>query len=357
MSPSPRGRQAVVIGGGVIGLSVARSLAAEGWGVTVLEKGDEPGQEASSAAAGMLAPLLELEQGSEVLDLGLRSRALYPAWVRELEAETGISVDLRLDGILALPAPGGPGAAPPTGALRLAGPALREAEPALAPEHAEAWLFPDDGSVDPRALVQAILASARNRGAQVLTGVDAAEVLTADGRVTGVRTSGGTALEADAVVLCAGAWASLVRVPGLQIAVRPVKGQMALLDTSAAPGASPRRVVYSHHAYLVPRSDGRLVAGTTVEDRGFDKTVEAGAVARLLEGAFRLCPSLRAARFAEAWAGLRPLGETPAPRIGPAGPGGFFLAVGHYRNGILLAPVTAERVVDAILGRADAEAP
>ena len=126
---------------------------------------------------------------------------------------------------------------------------------------------------------------------------------------------------------------------------------MLLLDRGRSSKLGPQCPVYSHLAYVVPRSDGRVIVGTTVEDRGFDKEVEAGAVCRLLEGALKLCPGLSAARFAEAWAGLRPLGEGSLPRVGPEGPEGYFVAVGHYRNSILLAPWTTRRLVDQIQRR------
>jgi len=178
------------------------------------------------------------------------------------------------------------------------------------------------------------------------------EVLTTSGAVRGVRTTQGE-IAADVVINCAGAWAGEIRVPGAEVKVRPIKGQMLALEVPEAAPASgrPRLTLYSHHAYVVPRSDGRIIVGTTVEDRGFDKTVEAGAVARLVAGATKLCPALSSARFLEAWAGLRPLGEDELPRIGPAGPRGYFLAVGHYRNGILLTPLTAKLLADSVAGR------
>jgi glycine oxidase len=342
---APQG--AVIIGAGLMGLSLARRLAAAGWAVTVIERG-VPGGEASTAAAGMLIPTLEFEPGSEALQLGLAARAHYPGHAAELQAETGQSVDLRLDGALALPETDGESWTPP-GGQPVTGAELRRLEPELAESVDRAWYVAGEGSVDPRGLVAATLASCRNRGVAIRAGVTALEVLLRGDRVAGARTDAGD-IEAEVVVNAAGAWASAVRVPGCELRVRPVKGQMLLLDAGAAPRRPLEHVVYSHLAYLVPRSDGRVIVGTTAEERGFDKTVEAWALARLAGNAALLCPRLGQARFVEAWAGLRPLGEGKLPSIGPRGPPGHFTATGHYRNGILLCPYTAEILAGMICG-------
>ncbi len=337
-----------MIGGGIIGLAVARELASDGWRVTVLEKG-QPGREASSAAAGMLTPRLELGQGSPLLAAGLASKELYPAFARELEEETGLGINLRLNGVVAPIFPEDETRPVPDFAIRVEGAALRALEPSLSCEVREALYFADEGSVDNRALVAAVLASARLRRVEVLSYTEAERVVTAGDRVCGVSCRGASSpLGAELVVNCAGAWAGDVSVPGGEVRVRPVKGQMLCLDAGQLGTRGPLRTVYSHHAYLVPRGDGRVIVGTTVEDRGYDKTVEAGAVSKLIEGAVKLCPALASARLVEVWAGLRPRGEDAAPRIGPVGPGGYFVAVGHYRNGILLAPWTARRLRERI---------
>lgn len=351
--------RAIIIGGGIIGLSIARRLAGEAWGVTVLDR-SEPGQEASSAAAGMLAPKLEFDPGSPLLEAGTLSQGLYGTFAEELEEETGVQVDLRLDGVLAPLGASDEHAAVPEGGRLLRGQEIRDLEPTLSGRFREALFFPDQGSVDNRALVRAVLASARSRGVQVLPHASVDEILTAGDSVCGVRT-GRETLGADVVVNCAGAWAGQLRVPGAEVRVRPIKGQMLLLDTAGASrsqdaaAAGPTLTIYSHEGYVVPRSDGRIVIGTTVEDRGYDKTTEAGTVARLLEKAVSLCPTLSTARFVEAWAGLRPRGDSDLPTLGPAGPRGYFLAVGHYRNGILLAPLSAQIVADRIAGRTQEE--
>jgi len=349
-SARTHGQAAAIIGGGLMGLSLARRLAEEGWTVTIVERG-VPGGEASTAAAGMLTPSLEFEPDSEALRIGLEAKAHHQGHAAALEAETGQAVDLRTGGVLALSHAGDDGSVwtPPAG-QPVTGSELRRLEPELAAEIDRAWYIAGEGSVDPRALLAATLASCRRRGVAFRLGVTALEVLVQAGRVVGVRTDGGD-LEAEVVVNAAGAWASTVRVPGCEQRVRPVKGQMLLLDGRSAPRRPLEHVVYSHLAYLVPRTDGRVIVGTTVEDRGFDKTVEAWAVARLSANATRLCPLLGRARFVEAWAGLRPLGEGTLPEIGPRGPAGYFTATGHYRNGILLCPYTAEVLAGMICGR------
>jgi glycine oxidase len=340
-------RSCVVAGGGVIGLSIARRLAGCGWSVTLCDR-DEPGREASYAAAGMLCPRLEFEEDSAMRRLGIESLALYEEFAKGLEEETGERLDLRLNGILRPLFPEEE-AAPPRDAVLLEGANLREASPGLDPSFRRALLYEREGSVDNRALTRALLASCRRRGVRILAGARVREVLEERDAVRGVRTEAGV-FEARVVINAAGAWAAEIEAPGPPLEVRPIKGQMLLLDSGRPPCVALERTIYSPRGYLVPRSDGRVVVGTTVEDRGFDKSVEGGALAALLDGAFRLVPGLRQARFLEAWAGLRPRGAGELPLIGPHGATGYFVAAGHYRNGILLAPLTEMRLAEAVLG-------
>jgi glycine oxidase len=297
---------------------------------------------------------------SALLEAGTLSKALFRGFAQELEEETGLEVDLRLNGVLAPLASARDETAVREGAHLLRGQEIRDLEPALSGRFEEALFFPGEGSIDNRALVKAVLVSARSRGVKIMRQASVDEILTAGDAVCGVRT-GREKLGADVVVNCAGAWAGQLRVPGADVHVRPIKGQMLLLDRGGASrsqnatAAGPALPLYSHEGYVVPRSDGRVVIGTTVEDRGYDKRVEAGAVAGLIEKAISLCPSLATARFVEAWAGLRPRGESDLPTLGPAGPRGYFLAVGHYRNGILLTPLSTQIVADRIAGRTQAE--
>ena len=342
-----------VVGGGVIGLSTARQLAKSGWRVTVLERG-QPGQEASHAAAGMLAPHLEFHDDERLLSVGKFARDLYPGYVKELGAETGVEVDLRLQGILQ-PDEGSTQSAdgdcdattaPPDGAELLSGSRLREAEPALNANIQDALLFPHDGSIDNRLLVRALLQACHYHGVTVLPEHAAEEVILTAGRVRGVRV-GEQEFSADVVINCCGAWASQLPVPGSELAVRPIKGQMLRLRRDDNVESGPRRPIFGS-SYVVPRRGGDVIVGTTVEDRGFDTRVEAGAIARLLEATLRLCPRLSAARFVDAWAGLRPKAACELPTVGPLGPPGHYVAAGHYRNGILFAPLTAQALTDQI---------
>ncbi len=357
MDPLPRhycslgaGPPIVVVGGGVIGLAIARELAREGWAVTVVERG-QPGAEASRAAAGMIAPRVEFKHGSWLWNAGLESRRLYPRFAAELEDETGISIDLRLSGLLVpIFSEEDETRYEPFDSDRLSAREARELEPSLTESLRGALLYPEDGSVDNRALIEALLASLQARRVRLLTNTAALEVLVDSDRVCGVSTSRGV-IEACAVVNSAGAWAGDLKVPGIDLKMRPVKGHMISVQTKALRGRPlPVRVLYSHTSYLVPRGDGRVVIGTTVEDKGFDKTVETGQIAHLIERARQVWPDVVQTQFVEAWTGLRPLGPEIEPRIGAAGPMGYVVAIGHYRNGILLSPLTALRVADALSG-------
>ncbi len=351
-----KGPRAVVIGGGVIGLAVARELEALEFNVTVLER-RQFGREASYAAAGMLAPELEFTPDDELFTMASESLALYPDFAATLEAEVSQIVDLRLSGIvrplMGSPAAGEVGESEATHSYpsveRLEGNALRRLEPELANEFTTAELFHGHGSVDNRALVDALARSCQCRGVELRAATTATEVTSKNDRVTGVITDGGP-IAADMVVNCAGAWASDVAVDGAAVATHPVKGQMLLVR---CPQPVLEHVIYSHLVYLVPRSDGRVVVGTTVEERGYNKDVEAWALERLLKGALTVCPALKESRFVEAWAGLRPQIAQKSPQICAAGPLGYFLACGHYRNGVLLAPITAKRVAALVRQASD----
>jgi glycine oxidase len=224
---------------------------------------------------------------------------------------------------------------------------LRSHEPALGPLVREAVLFPEAGQVDAQRLSLALLGCARAAGAELRLG-EARRLLLEAGRIVGLEVDG-VRVAAQAVVVAAGAWSSLVEGVGLKPhAVRPVRGQLVRFDLS-----SPLRgVVYGAGGYLVPRVDGHVLAGSTMEDVGFDKSVTGAGVAAILERASRLCPSLGAAPVGALWAGLRPACEDGLPALGPVpGVPGLHLAVGHLRNGILLTPVTAELIAAAVLGK------
>jgi glycine oxidase len=346
----------VVVGGGVVGCAVALRLVKAGARCTVVER-SVPGAEASSAAAGILAPQAESEGPGPFLALCLRSRALYPDFVQEVEELSGLKVGYRRSGVLHL-AFAQASAEKLRGRVTLQsaeglradfldGDAVRRLEPALSPDVLAGALFEDDGAVDNRLLMRALSMAAERAGARFVSGHVRA-VLQTQGQASGVDVDG-EALRADAVVVAAGAWTGLVPGSGLSPRqVRPARGQMVMLR-SRLPLLD--RVAFADDGYLVPRSDGHLLAGSTVEFEGFAKEVTASGLKHILGVALRLVPSLANVPVVETWAGLRPFTEDRLPVLGPGPLPGLFLASGHFRNGILLAPVTAELLAEAVLGR------
>jgi glycine oxidase len=348
--------EVVVVGGGVIGCAVARSLAREGARVTVVDRGQPCGQ-ASWAAAGMLAPQGEADRANPFLDLLLRSRDLFPALVEELRAETGIDVGYRTEGTIHVAACESEearlkarfawqrAAGLPVEALDVED-ALR-LEPALDPRIRCALFFPRDHQVDNRLLCRALEISAESAGVRFLTDSPARSLLL-DG-IAGVVLESGERLESDVVVLAAGAWSGTIGGLPRPIPVTPVHGQMIGLRLSPP---LLRHVVGSGEGYLVPRADGRLIVGTTVERTGFRLAVTAGSVHRMLATALRTVPGLADQVIESEWSGLRPGTPDNLPILGfdPSAPR-LIHATGHYRNGILLAPVTAEIVAALVAGR------
>lgn len=340
-----RSPDVAIVGAGVIGLAVARRLAAAGRRVVVLDRG-RPGAEASFAAAGMLCPLLEFDPSSALSRLGVDSLALYPSFAAEIEEETGISIDLRLNGVVNPTIPED-GRLPPRARL-LESAAVRELEPSLSPTLSRVVFHEDEGSVDNRALTSALLESCSSRGVNVNDCCPVRSILSTDSRVSGLVTEAGD-VNAPVVINTAGAWASQIDAGGDTVSVRPIKGQMILLEQDTLSKYRLEHTIYSNTAYVVPRSDGRVVVGTTVEDCGFDKAVDDEVVARLHDEATRLVPGFANAPVRQTWAGLRPRGVDEMPLIGQRGRDGYFVAVGHYRNGILLTPLTAELLTNEIL--------
>ncbi|MHB2024413.1 MAG: glycine oxidase ThiO [Mycobacteriales bacterium] len=347
----------VVVGGGVIGLACAWRLAGLGLAVQVVDP--DPGSGASRAAAGMLAPVTEAHFGEEQLvALTLASAAAYPGFVEELCQATGADVGFRESGTLAVALEAGDRAALADLAglqarlglevTLLSGREARRLEPTLAPGIAGGSYAAGDHQVDPRRLTAALLAALSARGA-ALRRARVSSLIGAD-RVSGVRLADGERIQAGTVVLAAGAWSGALAPPGL-VPVRPVKGQILRLGAGPLPPAhSVRPLVEGRPCYVVPRADGEIVVGATVEEMGFDTTVLAGAVSGLLRDATAVLPGLAECSFVEACAGLRPATPDNAPLVGPAGPAGLVLATGHYRNGILLAPLTADAIASAVGG-------
>jgi glycine oxidase len=329
----------IIVGAGIIGLSLSIELRKRGAHVLVVERG-ESGREASHAAAGMLADCT-VETPAALQPLATASARMYPEFVHELQDESGSKVDLRDQGtLLFLPAEETHGCTETLPA------SLAELEPALADPNRPA-IYLRERSVDPRALMSAALKAARHRGVDISSGSPVTNVLTSDGRAAGVATEK-TSYLAPVAVNCAGAWAG--HLPPLYFPTRPVKGQMLAV---AAPRLL-RHVIRAPEVYLVPRSDGRVLIGSTLEDAGYDKRTDASTIQRLHRAAIGLIPALERARVLEDWAGLRPGTPDGLPILGATSLPGYFAATGHFRDGILLAPITAH-VMAQVITRAKPE--
>lgn len=344
----------IVIGAGLIGLATAFELAERGASVRVYDRG-EPARAASWAGAGMLAPYTERITDEALLALCASSLREYPRFVERVREASGVDVHLRLNGVLyaAFEREGFDALRRQAGQLLVRGVecALLDRASALA---AEPWLGAalvggllksDEGYVDNRRLGRALVAACETRGVRIeqsaFIGVECDSR-----RVLGVRTDRGFN-GARAVVNACGAWAAELRgVPPTCVPpIAPVKGQMIALSV---PAGLVRRATWVPGAYLVPRDDGRLLVGATVESSGFDQRVTAAGIHELLHAALAGAPSLAAFTMTESWAGLRPGSPDGLPFLGPTPLDGFFLATGHYRNGILLAPATSRSIADAI---------
>ncbi len=346
----------VVIGAGVQGCAVALRLAQAGKDVLLLER-SIPGAEASSAAGGILSPGVEAVEPSPFYDLCRASLARYPALVRELEQATEIALGFRAGGTLEVALEDDHAQLLAARAERLARHGLpaevlddaeaRRLEPGLSPATRGALFFPNEASIDPRPLARALYLAARAAGARFQTG-QVLRIVQEGGRAVGVDHDAGR-IEAGAVVLAAGAWSALVPGSGLpRGAVRPVRGQIALLDTRQR---LLGRVVFSDKGYVVPRADGRVLCGSTMEEVGFEKAVTAGGLHAVLGMAIEIAPALAAAPLIDTWSNFRPASPDGWPVLGPSPVPGLFHATGHTRNGILLTPITADAVAASVLGR------
>jgi len=316
---------AIIIGAGVIGLSLARELHKRGLHVLIVERG-EPGKEASYAAAGMLADSDEIPDGLRAL--ATTSAQMYPEFVREIRDESGIDSDLRDQGTIWLPE-----VTPTNDASLLSIAQLGALEPELSITNRPAY-FLEERSVDPRGLTSALLNAAKHREIDISSGSTVREILVTDGRASGVRTSK-TEYDAPLVVNCAGAWSGEL---GLHtIPTHPVKGQMLCL----VGGPRLQQVIRAAEVYIVPRTDGRILIGSTIEAAGFDKRTDADTIKGLHDAAIALVPALRDSRIHDSWAGLRPGTPDDLPILGETATPGYFVATGHFRDGILLTPATA----------------
>ncbi len=342
----------------MIGLSCAWRAARNGARVVVVDRA-EPGSGATAVAAGMLAPVGELDFGDAgLVEMTTASAGLYPAFVAEIEAAGGLAVGYSRSGALHVALDRDEAAE-----LRrtldlqlslglesewLSARDCRLLEPGLSPSLHGGIHVAGDSSVDPRALSAALLAAVVAEGVEVVTGTEIERALISGDRIDGIATGRGE-LRGAAVVLATGAWSG--QAPWLPAqarpVVRPVKGQ--ILELGSAPEEPVcERILASERVYIVPRADGRLIIGATVEEKGFDTRVTAGGVHELLREAYRLLPDVDELELLGAAAGLRPGTPDNLPLVGPGALRGLVLATGHHRNGILLAPYTAERVAELL---------
>jgi len=363
-SPVAKPKTVAIIGAGVVGLGIAWRLAAGSVKVSVFDKG-AAGTGATHAAAGMLAACVEAEPGEEALvALGRNSQARWPAFADELKQASGIDVELRREGTLDI-------ALTADDQARLfhhlefqqrlglplhwiSAAETRQREPHLAGKLAGAVFSPQDHQVDNRKLATALAAAARAAGASINEHQPVAAISSQGRRVDGIVLADGRKHAADVVVLAAGAWSRGIAGSIADLApqslppVRPIKGQMlALRMDPAAPLIT--HVIWGPGIYLVPRLDGRLIVGGTVEEKGFDSTLTAGGLLTLLEAAWRAVPAIEELPIDEMWVGHRPGSRDDAPILGPGPLDGLIYATGHHRNGILLAPVTADAITRLVL--------
>lgn len=362
MTEFPKHAGTLVIGGGVIGLAVARELAKRGArGVLLIDRGSL-GQESSSAAAGMLAPQAEANEADEFFQLCRQSRDLYSSFAASLLEETGTDVELSTAGTLYLAfnehdaneleqrytwqtQSGLP-------VERLERDEATYFEPAINPETLFALRFPLDTQVENRRLLSALAVANERLGVRLGSGVEARSLQLRSGHVMGVETSEGL-ISTERVVIAGGAWSSQLPIvepdhtAAPELRMEPVRGQMLCFE------ANPQiveHVIYSARGYIVPRRDGRLLAGSTSERAGFDKRVTAAGIQSITAAALEICPRIGKLPLTSSWAGLRPRAADGLPVLGPCAEiEGVFYATGHYRNGILLAPITAELLADAII--------
>jgi glycine oxidase len=347
----------VIVGAGVMGCAAAVELARRGVPCIVLER-SVPGAEASSAAAGMLGAQVESHDAGPFVSLCVASRDRFGAWADLLREATGIDVEHRVCGIVKVAFDRAELDEAETHAawqrrdgLRaemLRASEVRTLEPEIAADVVGGVRFPDDGRVDPPRLLKALRIAAERFGARFRTGSIVRRVVVEGGRARGVALESGETIEAEHVVLAAGSWTTLVGgAPLAPDAVKPARGQIVEL---VLPAPVQHGVLVGSKAYLSPRDDGRVLIGSTLEFVGFERGVTAGAVRDLLSAAMRIVPRLERADLGRAWSSFRPHTANELPMIGACTTEHLWLATGHYRNGILLAPITAEIIGALVTG-------
>ncbi len=349
---------AVIIGGGIIGCAIAWRLGQAGLRVAVIERG-EIGREASWAAGGMLAPLAEANQADAFFALAVASRAMYAAFAHELREITGIDIEYRTEGTLHLALSDADEEElehrwqwqheAGLNSKKLSVDCVLKLEPSLTPKLRWALKFPEDHQVDNRRLMLALEVAARKAGVEFWLHTEAAQVAIANSQVSSLITTQGE-IKTHTVIIAAGCWSSLVKTNSntaiKNFFVEPVRGQMVALQI---PVPALQHVVYSSNSYLVPRLGGYVIAGSTTENVGYDKRVTASGIASIIDRAIEIAPALAGQALRETWAGLRPKTRDDWPILG-ADPQikGLVYATGHYRNGILLTPITAQVIGELV---------
>ena len=350
----------LIIGGGVIGLALARELTFKGVRrITILEKNQACGTEASNAAAGMLAPQSEADKIDEFFDFCRTSRDLYPHFFEQLINETGVDIELDRSGTLYAAFTENDSAEirrryewqkkAGLNVEHLSAEETRRAEAFISPDVREALFFPNDWQVENRKLLAALQKYCELNQINIIENTEIKSLLTKNGKITGAKSENREFL-AEKVILTTGAWTSLIKfdenAPSL-IKVKPIRGQMLSYRTAKRLFT---KVIYSPRGYIVPRSDGRILVGATVEDAGFDKIVTADGTDFLRTNAFEIAPNLVNLEISESWAGLRPFAADGLPILGEFPEiENLFVATAHYRNGILLAPLTAKILANKIV--------
>jgi glycine oxidase len=362
MKPAPA--DVVIIGAGVIGCAIARELARRGADVLVLER-DSPARRATWAAAGMLSPFGEAGGGGAFLELADASLQRFAAFARHLCEESGIDVEYRTSGKLHVSTGDADDqlrrlAADPLArrfeVTLLDASAAHALEPALSENVSLALLVGRDHRVDNRLLAQALLAASTAAGARFHTAAAVAAIIVRAAAVTGVRLLSGEDIAASHVVIAAGAWSGMIEGLPRPLPIRPVKGQMFAVDargsSTARTGELPiQRTIYSSACYILPRDDGRLLVGATMEEVGFHDGATPRGMSHLMNAAIGVVPAIAEMPLLETWAGFRPASPDGLPVLG-ADPttSGLVYATGHFRNGILLTPITASCIADIITG-------
>lgn len=347
---------ALVVGGGIIGCSIARELRKAKLKVAVLEK-HVPGAEASVAAAGMLAPHGGPRGKTVFFSLLRDSLALYPQFIEEVEKETGLETEFRNSGLFYMAFN-----EEDEQSLQekfewqqksevevewVSGAEIRKKEPCVGPGVTKGLYFPEDCQVDNIKLVRAMEIWARKLGVEFLLGSAATKIWLEDSKLRGV-ISGNEKIESPVVINAAGAWADFDKSLPFPIPVKPSRGQIIVLHQH-----KPlfNRMLYTRKIYMVPRNDGRIIVGSTVESVGYDKDVTVRGLHKLVRGVVEVNPLLGALSFRECWAGLRPRAKDNLPILGTSPVEGLFFATGHFRNGILLAPITGQLIRQLVLGK------